>query len=67
MKYIAKFYAQTMVILFIFLPIIIARGIWTFKFHDKFKAYPQGIFTIYARCWKTLVRRVQGKPVFQTF
>ena len=67
MKYIAKIYVQTIILLLVFLPIIILRGIWTFKFHDKFNSIPQGVFNVYKKNWKILVRRVQGKPVFQTF
>ena len=67
MKHIFKFIMASIVLLFVFVPIIVARWVWTFKFDDTFPKMPRGVFYAYKVSFRNLGRRIQGKPVFQTF
>ena len=67
MKYIIRFALATLILVFVFLPIIVARWVWTFKYDDTFEKLPRGIFYAYRTSWRNLVRRMKGEPVFQTF
>lgn len=55
MKHISLFLLQTFVLTFIFLPIVITRFIWTFKWNDNFDGLPSGVFYQYKRCYKSMI------------
>jgi hypothetical protein len=67
MKYILKFIGQTLIVVFIFTPIVLGRYVWTFKWNDKFNDFPQGIYKTYKTCYKSMLKKINGKPNPQTF
>ena len=67
MKYIFKFIAQTLIVVFIFTPVVIGRLVWTFKWNDKFNDFPNGIYKEYRKCYNRMLKNINGKPYPQTF
>jgi hypothetical protein len=67
MKHILKFVLQTLIVVFIFTPIVVVRYIWTFKWNDKFNSFPRGIYWTYKRSYQNFIRKINGLPVHTTF
>ena len=68
MKHILKFVLQTLVVVFVFTPVVIGRYIWTFKWNDKFDGFlGMGIYSVYKRSYNNLLKRMKGQPVHSTF
>lgn len=58
MKHIFKFFIQTLVLVFVFTPIVIVRFLWTFKWNDKFDGFlGMGIYSVYKRSYKSLINK----------
>lgn len=67
MKHILKFILQTLIVLFVFYPIVISRWIWTSKWNDKIDGLNRGVSKLIPYSWRTMVRNIQGLPTWSTY
>lgn len=67
MKHILFFFVQSLIVLFYFVPIVVGRFIWTFKWNDRFEGIHGSIFKRYKKCYLEMILRIKGHRIPSTF